>query len=187
MAMPMPPVPKSLPLIPKVSNIGIAGKSEINIDVFAWSQYSTEPWGTPLVTSHQLNVTPFTTTLGPSIQPVFNPAKNGPVKGMSCQFLRENAMGDSVEVLIKSRLPLKALHNLHCPPLENSLTALYLSYIVTSKTGQNIQGEQHAENVDTTKEKSNVLVSKIYSDNAEGDSKDATNKPLCEKRGPGHF
>lgn len=36
----------------------------------------SEPWGTSLVTSCQLEVIPFTTSLGLAIQPVFHPAKS---------------------------------------------------------------------------------------------------------------
>ncbi|TRZ16713.1 hypothetical protein HGM15179_010362 [Zosterops borbonicus] len=56
---------------------------------------STKTWGTPLVTSSQLDLTPFTTTLwaGPSRQ-VFT-QKTAPIQAVSSQFLQENAMGNN--------------------------------------------------------------------------------------------
>ncbi|TRZ12791.1 hypothetical protein HGM15179_014315 [Zosterops borbonicus] len=52
---------------------------------------SADPWGTPLVTGHQLDVA-YTHyhPLGPAIQPVLKPVRSDPVQSMGCQ----NAMGN---------------------------------------------------------------------------------------------
>ncbi|XP_075032352.1 ribose-phosphate pyrophosphokinase 2 isoform X3 [Calonectris borealis] len=57
---------------------------------------STEPWGTPLVTGRQLDLTPFSTTLWarPSSQS-FTQQSVRP--SMSSQFLQENAVGNGVK------------------------------------------------------------------------------------------
>ena len=56
----------------------------------------TDPWGMPLKTSRQLDVTPFITT-GLAIQLVLYPAKSVPVQATGCQLLQENTVGDSIE------------------------------------------------------------------------------------------
>lgn len=57
---------------------------------------STEPRGTPVVIDHQVDVAPFTTTLGPAR---FYPGSPG--QAMSCQFVQENAGGDGVRGFAK--------------------------------------------------------------------------------------
>jgi len=59
---------------------------------------STNPWGTPLVTSHHLDLTPHSHhSLGPALQSVLHPAKSVRVQATGCQLPQENTLGDSVK------------------------------------------------------------------------------------------
>jgi len=60
---------------------------------------NTERWGSPLVTDHQLDLTPFTTTLGLAIQPFLYPAKSIPIQTMGSYFLQKDAVGSSVKII----------------------------------------------------------------------------------------
>lgn len=51
---------------------------------------------------HQLDVSPFTKTLGPARQPVFYPGNSTSVQVMSCQFVQENAGEMVSEALLNS-------------------------------------------------------------------------------------
>ncbi|CAM9921516.1 unnamed protein product [Bubo scandiacus] len=71
----------------------------------------TEPWGTPLVTGRQLDLTPFTTTLWarPSSQfftqqsPVLHPVHCEPVHPTVGQFVQKDAVRDSIKSLTKTQ------------------------------------------------------------------------------------
>ena len=58
---------------------------------------STNPWGTPLVTGHQLGLTPFTTSLWAQPSNQFLTCKDVPVQATGCQLPQENTMGNSVK------------------------------------------------------------------------------------------
>jgi len=59
---------------------------------------STDPWGTPLMISHQLDLTLFTTTLWAQLTSHFQ-AKSAPVQATGCQLLQENTVGGTVKGL----------------------------------------------------------------------------------------
>jgi len=71
------------------------------IKIFNRTSPSNESWGTPVMTGCQLDLIPFTTTLGLAIQPVFHPAKCTPTQTMSSKFLQEDGVGNSVKGLTK--------------------------------------------------------------------------------------
>ena len=90
--------------------------SRLLIKIINRTGLNTEPWGTPLVSDHQLDLTPFTTTLWaqPS-KSVFYPAKYRPIQIKSIYFLQEDAVGNSVKGLVK--VQVDNIHNLsliHC-------------------------------------------------------------------------
>ncbi|PKU47282.1 wd repeat-containing protein hypothetical protein [Limosa lapponica baueri] len=66
---------------------------------------NTEPWGTPLVTSCQLDLTLFNSIhhnpLSLVIEPFCYPAKSTLVQAMSSQFLEDNAVGNGVKGFTK--------------------------------------------------------------------------------------
>ena len=57
---------------------------------------STELWGTPLLTGHQLDLTLITNFLWAEPSGQFL-AKSVPVQAMGCQIPRENTVGDSIK------------------------------------------------------------------------------------------
>lgn len=53
---------------------------------------NTDPWGTPVVTGHQLDITPVNNTVSHVIQANFNPVSSGPIQDMNAPILQENAV-----------------------------------------------------------------------------------------------
>lgn len=59
---------------------------------------SIEPWGKPLLTGHQQDVTHHSPSLFELSHPVFYPANSVPIPAMGSQFLPENALRASEKV-----------------------------------------------------------------------------------------
>lgn len=77
---------------------------------------NTEPWGTPLVSRHQPDLTPF--TMAPCTHPSsLYPVDSTSVQPTSSQFLQENAVGNSIKCFAKVQVNTDSLS---CPLSQSS-------------------------------------------------------------------
>lgn len=89
----------------------LIASGKFSVKMLNRSDPSTESWGTPFLTSHQLDVSPFTTVLWtqPSTH-FFYPENCAPTQAISSRFLQENAMGNDVRGFTK--VQVGSVHNL---------------------------------------------------------------------------